>query len=630
MPDDSGPSHQPARTRPRPTPTGTHGGRRRIRRQLPHVPTPADPSTPHQPPDLHLTYRDPWGEKIDSYDFAALNLPGDLAALLADTARRIFPSLEPATRRTYWYSLRTFSEFVRSAQPPITSLDDLTDHMVQRYLDWLNQRTTAHAGAPLTQKTKATRLLTLKTFLETAATLPGNRLPQTITFPAHLMPRRTQPVPVIHLDEAQLKEILLQCYIEIRDAERRFDDGQKILAIPCPPPGKPPDLNRIVHAIAEHTVQGFPSQAAMLSRGIASISLRRHGGLRHLRSYVSATPDTLAPLYLALIIQLAANPFPLLNISRDCVHPSFIDDHMKSVEWLKLRSGRADVSVQRRFFDTRKKHSPPNLIDLVIKITAPLVLQAHPRWRDFLFLIPNERNQRIQLMSMNKLNGAVKRFRSRANRRIAQWNTEHPDRPKDFIPQFTLCQLRPSAASIHYLATGGDIRHTQRILNHKHATTTIPYIETPRVQRKCEDTIANLQQLFLNHIKGTRTNSPCRGQQPDNETPAAASLGHLCKNPFRPQDNPAPGKHPRLCRHFQSCFSCPGLVVPLDADHLAKLLLLRDALDAARARLNPARWHQIYEPTSLSLDAILTQFPDALLPDARAICHTLPPIPDIE
>ena len=151
---------------------------------------------------------------------------------------------------------------------------------------------------------------------------------------------------------------------------------------------------------------------------------------------------------------------------------------MKCVEWLKLRSGRADVSLQRRFFDTRKKHSPPNLIDLVIKITAPLVPQAHPRWRDFLFLIPNDSNQRIERMSTKVLDRAIKSFRSRANQRIAQWNAEHPDRPKDFIPQFTPRQLRPSAASIHYLETGGDIRHTQRILNHKHATTTIPYIET--------------------------------------------------------------------------------------------------------------------------------------------------------
>ena len=71
-------------------------------------------------------------------------------------------------------------------------------------------------------------------------------------------------------------------------------------------------------------------------------------------------------------------------------------------------------------------------------------------------------------------------------------------------------------------------------------------------------------------------------------------------------------------------------MVPLDAAHLAQLLLFRDTLYTARDRLDPARWHNLYEPLSFSVDDILSRFPDSLLPEARELSLTLPPFPDLE
>ena len=119
------------------------------------------------------------------------------------------------------------------------------------------------------------------------------------------------------------------------------------------------------------------------------------------------------------------------------------------------------------------------------------------------------------------------------------------------------------------------------------------------------------------------------GSEPE-PTPASASIAHICRNPFHPPPTAGGGARGRLCPHFHNCLSCPGLTIPLDAPHLARLLLFRDALDAARDHLAPDRWLNFYEEVSCSTEDILAQFPDDMHPEARALCRGLPPYPELE
>jgi hypothetical protein len=73
------------------------------------------------------------------------------------------------------------------------------------------------------------------------------------------------------------------------------------------------------------------------------------------------------------------------------------------------------------------------------------------------------------------------------------------------------------------------------------------------------------------------------------------------------------------------------LVIPLDAEHLARILQAIEALEAARRRLDPARWVLIYaESYRILTGDILPDFPTNMHDAARAIMATLPALPVLE
>ena len=620
-----------ARNTPAPPAATRTSARRRIRRQLKLLPEPVSRNEPHAPANLMVTFNSTSDDPAKSYDFSKLELPADVAALLADASQHHLAHLAPETRKAYWSSLCRFSRFARQTRPPLSSVESIDTQLIFRYRDWLYAQTSKKSGDPLAQKTVCIALTVLRNLLRTARDLPGIRLPHEIAFPAHLVPNRVAPPPVQHLNENQLKTILDQCYVEIAETMSRFKLGQELLSCPSPAPEHDPVLHQLVHAIADLTTSGFASHEALCSQGYTLRSISKYGGIDSLRSYVAATPNALTPFFLALQIQLAANPEALRKIRRACVRDHPLEDNLRVVFWKKPRAGRRRKRLQQRSFDIRKKHAAPNLIAAVQELTLPLVTRLESTNDVPLFLAPNSRKMHYGILTQRSLTFSVSTFRDRANLRVEQWNLDNPRRRRDPIPPFNLRQLRPSVAAIHYQATGADIRHTANILNHSNPTTTIRYVDSPRTQRLLEQIMARIANDFVCHINSASTLPlPGKHYPEPAPTPASASIGHLCLDPFRPPRTICTDTQPQLCPHFHSCLSCPGLVVPLDAAHLAQLLLFRDTLDTARDRLDPARWHNLYEPLSFSVDDILSRFPDSLLPEARELSLTLPPFPDLE
>jgi hypothetical protein len=72
-------------------------------------------------------------------------------------------------------------------------------------------------------------------------------------------------------------------------------------------------------------------------------------------------------------------------------------------------------------------------------------------------------------------------------------------------------------------------------------------------------------------------------------------------------------------------------VIPLEADTLARLIRMRDALSEARARLAPDRWRLLYAPKLEILERdVLPRFPAAVHAVAAERLATTPPVPPIE
>ncbi|WP_439397124.1 hypothetical protein ACRQ5Q_08705 [Bradyrhizobium sp. PMVTL-01] len=296
----------------------------------------------------------------------------------------------------------------------------------------------------------------------------------------------------------------------------------------------------------------MPNTTTLEAHGIKAATLvQYYGGARTMAQYFHVTTDTLVPFFLAIAIQTAANPEPLRYIRRDCLVPHPLDEHRVIVDWNKPKTGTRLQKAQRRSFDRRRRYAAPNLIEMMLVLTEPIVATAPPSEQDRLFLTRSS----FEMHSRRSLRGrtgviehtvlrlAILRFIKRANQRIEAWNTTHPDQLREPIADFAPALFRGSVATEHYRASGGDILVAQSILNHAGVLTTETYLKSEETTRFQRQTIARLQDLMIDWVSGPDRNE----RAPIScDTRAAVPFGHDCLAPV------APGRDgtERLCPRF--------------------------------------------------------------------------------
>lgn len=588
---------------------------RRMDRRLPPTCTPAVNASD----DLIVVFPHRPGTKARRYDFNTLGLPPDLALLLAHGARNHPVPLAHDSHQSLWHSIRAFAAFMRNDNY-VKSVDDFNTEMVGRYKEWLDHQKGSRSGALWSQSTRAKRLVDLRTLVGTIKVSSPELLSSQIVFPAFCYEKREKPSEARRLNEAELKSILWCCQQEIREIRHRFEIGQRILF-----DGSNNDnsaLCNALKALQELNETGFPTEEAMIERGFPLYKVNRFG-LSYLRSHLSLTAETAAPFFVSLLVQLAGNVEPVLNITRNCAMPDPVDERLVVIEWKKPRAGPAPGSTQRRFFEANKPFSPPRLVSDLLALSEPLVARMPPLDRERLFVCWRPKSASFGAISYGHMAYQTKKFIARAHARIEAWNHEHPDRPRAMIPAFELRDLRSSAATQNYLATKGDIRRTRKVLNHKSASTTQPYINDPLARDLNHKILASLQRQMIHNLLKRHTPQESPHHQ---DVPPSASFGHECQNPTLPSmDRPA-----ELCPHFQQCRDCPGLVVFLTAENMAWLLKFEEAFESGRERLHPDRWKFFYADTYHWLRELLSLFPEQLKPEALSIVPTLPPVAELE
>lgn len=584
-----------------------------------------------------VEFRDAWGEVSKRYELSTLSLPRDVAVLLGRAFGAHHAALQPDSRRHRWQAMQVFARFVKE-DGQVLSVRDLDTAMVGRYKAWLDRQKT-RSGVPLSRSTRANQLSCLHQLINWTKRNEPAVLTARIDFFHNAYPERApQPRPKLH--ESALKGILRACYEEIDGAWARFLIGQRILGrIEEVPDGAArvgcenldPELVRCVRGMAAIGQGVMPSQQAMKAGGYGVGMLMRHGGLRELAGYLHLTLETLPAFFVALVIQTAGNPDPLRRLRRDCQVPHPLDEHRMLVDWSKERAGGAWRRAQRRSFDRRAKYAAPNLIDKVLAMTEPLRAQAHARDRDLLFLIKSEKRRRVTEVSMSTLGKCVKQFVTRANARIEIWNVAAPERRRERLPDFAAAFIRGSVATVHYEYSGGDLLEVQALLNHALTHTTEAYVSGPQAKRLQTETIARLQKLMLAWIDASSAPPASAGADPTGATRATVPFAHDCLNPLAAGAHAPTVTRGTLCPSFGGCLRCPGLVIPLDAEHLARVLQAMRALEDARSRLDAQRWALLYAPSYRILaEEILPDFPTSMHPEAHALIPTLPQLPSLE
>lgn len=576
--------------------------------------------------ELLITFRNAWGEVEHSYDLGSLEgLSPDLALLLADGLRNTQAAASADTLRHHWRGLITFARFVRE-EYGTGSVRDLNTEMVKRYIAWLDRQTT-RKGQPWAAVVRRNEYGKLRTLVQWTKRQHPERLPSRLDFPHNPYPLAdAKQQPRQRLSEVQLKAILRACYEEIDAGWATFEKGRSLLrALEAGETVDDPqfaELLRKVRAIGGGLV---PSQGILLKNGIPQVLITEHGGIRTIAQSLQITSNIIAPYYVAIAIQTAANPEPLRWMGRDSLVPHPLDEHRKIVDWMKARTGRYQKRVQRRSFDCRLIYAAPNLIEQVLAMTEPLQPHAPLKHRDRLFLFQSEKNRGVGVIVVPTLVTAIKRFIARANKRIEIWNrAAPPDRRREPLPDFATAFLRGSVATAHYRASSGDLLAVQRLLNHADPVTTELYIAGPEAERLRQRAISELQELMLAWV---RDGSAAAGGEASAVGEPAATFSHTCLNPLAGPDA-APG---RVCPRFGGCLNCPGLVIPVNADSLARLLAAKTRFEEARDRIDPARWQLLYAPSYRALvDDILPDFPPELAAMAEQQRAQLPLLPELE
>ncbi len=580
---------------------------------------------PVRPPTAFIEFRDGWGEIDLRCDLATLGLPADVTLLLADAFAAHYAALGRESRLGCWQALRIFARFAH-ADGGLATAGDLGTALVGRYVAWLDAQR-GPSGKAWSQASRLNYLTPLRLLVEWTKRHHPERLPTRLDFP--LRPySRLQVQPRTRLPEPQLKAILRACYEEIDTAWLRYESGRRILQ-GAEVAEVPADLAGAVRGLAALGGGVMPTRRVADAGRCGMHAVNRHGGLRQVGAYLHLTPEALVAFFVALSIQTAANPDALRRLRRDCQVPHPLDEHRVIIDWQKPRAGGRIRRSQRRSFDRRRRYAVPNLIDRLLAMTAPLLVQAPRRDREYLFLVKSEKSAAVALMNESGMTHGVKRFIARSNARIAIWNQAVPQQPRVPLPDFSTVMLRGSVATEHYQASGGDILVAQQLLNHASVSTTETYVRGPAVRQLQHESIARLQQLMLAWIGGSDPPAaprPVASMVPDRAT---VPFGHDCLNPLA---GAAPGSSPgEACPHRVGCLRCPGLVIPLDVEHLARILQARQAFEQARERLDPRRWELLYADSyRILVQDILPDFSEALQQPALTLAATLPKLPELE
>ncbi|BBD02120.1 MULTISPECIES: hypothetical protein [Sphingomonadaceae] len=521
------------------------------------------------------------------------------------------------TRRAQWYSIATFARFA-AGDANLSSVTDLTTEMVGRYMLWLDRQRSA-SGNPWSEAYKGNMLTSLRQLVEWTRRNRPDRLPCRIDFTRGSYDIHSSK-PRRRLTASELKAILAHCYEEIDEAWRMFSIGQQALATTGELAGIDPRLVDAIRKLA-HVDDGIvPGRRKMELSGVPWSTVRRHGGLQKVAPYLHLTGEAAVAFYIAIIIQTAGNPDPIRLISRDCLTPHPLDGNRVMVEWDKPRAGRKLKRAQRRSFDTRRAYAAPNLINRLLQMTASLVQRARPQDREKLFLLLSGQTGAVTVVPNPTLWRGVKLFVDRRNAIVAA--TSADERRLPLLPNMAPAFLRGSVATEYYRASGGDIVTTQAQLNHASVTTTDRYVRGPETEKIQQEAIAEVQALLIAWVTGAEPPKSKPRRRPGRST---VPFSHDCLDPANGACNGT------LCPHYGACLRCPGLVIPLDIDHLARILQAIAALVDARDRIDPVRWEEIYGSSyRILFNDILPDFPTGLRTEAEKLVSALPPLPVLE
>jgi hypothetical protein len=585
-----------------------------------------------QPGNPIVNFLDASGDLAQSFDFSVHATRPLMATELAFAFRNHLADKSEATRRYTFTSgvrnwFRFLDEHVRSGSE-VASMADVDTNTLNAFIGWLNRQPIG----------KGSRHGIWSAFKQLVAWLQRHRsdlVHPDLELPFNPYPRRNAEAQSREaLSKAELAAVLAAARTDIDASWRMFEKGRAALTrVDCQAIAAENDFRRlnlddlgVLLALLTGRYGGLlPPVSVTLAKGTGlrplESAIRDRGGRSVVVNFLHATPETIVPYMIAIAAQTFANPEALRLMRRDCMSEHALLEGRTVITWTKGRSNRP----QRRSFLRDKSFSVPNLIDRVLLLTEPLVPHVPSSKRNLLFLSGNVTGspRSIGVITQDLM------------RRHLQLFVERHDLKREsakLLP-LTFANLRPTGLTHAHVALGHDVLKTQVLANHASPDTTRRYVDRPVVRAEQAVELGRLQARFVAAIRSgdlsLSSGRSCGELSPIISTQNATASGFICADPLA---GIAPGQSKgKLCTAWLGCFTCPNAVIPLEADTLARLMRMREALSDAKARLAPDRWHLLYAPKLEILERdVLPRFPAAVHAAAIKRLEMTPPVPTIE
>jgi hypothetical protein len=315
--------------------------------------------------------------------------------------------------------------------------------------------------------------------------------------------------------------------------------------------------------------------------------------IRHIReAYKPGDVPTSAQQLIPFMVMIAArtgiNPWSLYGLGRDCLSPHEFDEGLFYCTWDKPRARKQQRQLHRA--DRRSQMGVVELIQFLRQYTEPLAAAARPPESTKLFLY------------FSRNSGLKCRLISPGTTSRENFIVHFPEFIKHHgLPQFTLVNIRPTAATQIYLETGGNLRKVQQFLQHAHLRTTVRYLlntitepfNARAIQKAQERMIERVTVIPENRAVGVERLKLPKAQARKIAAGRFDTGCGACRNPY---DSPQPGEEKgRACTSFHACFSCPnGLWFLQD---LPQVIATRDRLVSLQTEMRSADWQTVYGET---------------------------------
>jgi hypothetical protein len=303
---------------------------------------------------------------------------------------------------------------------------------------------------------------------------------------------------------------------------------------------------------------------------------------------VPTTAQHLIPFMVMIAARTGINPWALYGLRRDCLSPHEFDEGLFYCTWDKPRARKQQRQLHR--VDRRNQMGVVELIQFLRRYTEPLATAADPPECTKLFLYFS-RNPALKCRLISPGTTSGRNFISH----FPEFIERHG------LPQFTLVNIRPTAATQVYLETGGNLRKVQQFLQHAYLRTTVKYLLNSITEPFNARAIQKAQERMIERVTVIPENRAVgveRLKLPKDQARKIA-VGRFdtgcgaCRNPY---DSPQPGEEKgRPCTSFHACFSCPNGLWFLE--DLPQVIATRDRLVSFQTEMRPEDWQAVYGET---------------------------------